>query len=499
MCYRSPLATCEPSDTQEEALKDFRALYNSRLFADIEIQVDDQFIPCHRAVLAQRCKYFHAMFVSNMQESTQKVVKLSGFSFPVIEAIIKFLYTGVLDIPRQSNGNKNNGRMSPEDVRTFNKDTKFPFLMEVLEASDFYGLSSLHKLCTSELINIMNSDSSNLDLAEQVFNVGLKLEILCLQDQACFTIGKELSRCMLCNHDMSHELAKFSSDLKEHLHHVWEECLQQHPILFGKDRELIDCLTISPPPADEIVARVKELITQGANPENVGATHVLCQHWNVISDSQMEIFKELVEVFVDSGCDMNKLNYSDHSPLHIAARQGRISQVKTLLSLGANPHLKCRSHGYTPLQEIVHGFDEQAAILANSSAMLLSPSRLIALKRSAYNTCQQICDVLSHAMRTRPVNVTHDNAQQDQIELNPYFIDRLFKHSELDLSTRVEFDTDNLGVGRKDLDDTLLEFAYPKFASQLDALQMKSQNSGAAVETSEVKKVSTASLKCYQK
>jgi RCC1 and BTB domain-containing protein len=51
-----------------------RALVNDEEFSDVTFLVEDAPVYAHRAILAQRCDHFAAMFRSGMRESVERLV-----------------------------------------------------------------------------------------------------------------------------------------------------------------------------------------------------------------------------------------------------------------------------------------------------------------------------------------------------------------------------------------------------------------------------------------
>ena len=130
----------------------------------------------------------------------------------------------------------------------------------------------------------------------------------------------------------------------------------------------------------------------------------------------------------------------------------------------------------------MHGFDETTTMLVYSGST--AASRMLALKETAYYNMQRVRQILIDAQKQSPPPLT----TKQKLPINAYFIDRLFPHGNLDVTAagRVPFELASVG-GRCELDETLLEFMLPKFASKLERLQQKTESGG--VETTEAKQV----------
>ena len=65
---------------------------------DVTLMVQGQSFPAHRVVLAASCPFFEALFASEMREKEERKVILESFSVAVMEPLLQYLYTGVLEI-----------------------------------------------------------------------------------------------------------------------------------------------------------------------------------------------------------------------------------------------------------------------------------------------------------------------------------------------------------------------------------------------------------------
>ena len=65
---------------------------------DVVLQIDKLQIPSHKAVLAAMSPYFFAMFTGDLVESRQKFVTMKDVDPSIMEALVNFAYTGVVNL-----------------------------------------------------------------------------------------------------------------------------------------------------------------------------------------------------------------------------------------------------------------------------------------------------------------------------------------------------------------------------------------------------------------
>lgn len=62
-------------------------------FCDVVLEVDGQFFPAHRCVLAANSQFFYTLFTSGMKDSNEKHIKLCSVSSSALSIILDFFYT----------------------------------------------------------------------------------------------------------------------------------------------------------------------------------------------------------------------------------------------------------------------------------------------------------------------------------------------------------------------------------------------------------------------
>ncbi len=72
------------------------ALFNP-LLSDVVVSVEGVDIPCHKVILLMRSVYFKAMLTSGLREQVQSRVVLPEVERPVFNAVLRFIYTDMLD------------------------------------------------------------------------------------------------------------------------------------------------------------------------------------------------------------------------------------------------------------------------------------------------------------------------------------------------------------------------------------------------------------------
>ncbi|EFN66398.1 RCC1 and BTB domain-containing protein 1 [Camponotus floridanus] len=86
-------------DVQSNILECSQTLFDDPSTSDFTIQVKNHSIYVHKAILRSRSEYFESMF-RNFKEKDQSILTLpSVYSYTAYKAFLKYLYTGVIDLP----------------------------------------------------------------------------------------------------------------------------------------------------------------------------------------------------------------------------------------------------------------------------------------------------------------------------------------------------------------------------------------------------------------
>jgi len=123
------------SSFSAEYSRQMRALVNDDEFSDVTFLVDDSPVYAHRAILAQRCEHFAAMFRSGMRESVSKTVPIPNISRPIFLLLLEHLYTDSVDV-------------------------EIEHAIELYIASDLYQIERLRDKCCSVVRQNLNAENS---------------------------------------------------------------------------------------------------------------------------------------------------------------------------------------------------------------------------------------------------------------------------------------------------------------------------------------------------
>ena len=112
------------------------AMVNDEEFSDVSFTVEDQPIYAHRALLAQRCEHFAAMFRSGMRESAEKaVIPIPNMSRRVFMLLLEYIYTDSVKIEVDQ-------------------------AIDLFVAADLYQLERLREMCCTVVRRNLNAENS---------------------------------------------------------------------------------------------------------------------------------------------------------------------------------------------------------------------------------------------------------------------------------------------------------------------------------------------------
>lgn len=75
-----------------------RGLVNDDEFSDVTFLIENEPVHAHRAILAQRCEHFAAMFRSGMRESVERTIAIPSISKTVFLLLLEYIYTDSVKI-----------------------------------------------------------------------------------------------------------------------------------------------------------------------------------------------------------------------------------------------------------------------------------------------------------------------------------------------------------------------------------------------------------------
>jgi RCC1 and BTB domain-containing protein len=144
-----------------------RGLVNDEEFADVTFIIEGEGVHAHRAILAQRCEHFAAMFRSGMRESVERTITIPNVSKQVFLLLLEYLYTDSVKI----------------DVE---------YAIDLYITSDLYRLERLRDMCCTVVRRNLSAENAGplLQLASEAHCQVLKdvcmnyILMLCLNRKA---------------------------------------------------------------------------------------------------------------------------------------------------------------------------------------------------------------------------------------------------------------------------------------------------------------------------
>ena len=112
-----------------------KSMVNDEEYSDVTFMIDKEPVYAHRAILAQRCEPFSAMFRSGMRESVEKVIPIPNIRRPVFLLLLEYLYTDTVAV----------------DVDV---------CVELYICADLYDLERLRELCLNAVRRHLNADNA---------------------------------------------------------------------------------------------------------------------------------------------------------------------------------------------------------------------------------------------------------------------------------------------------------------------------------------------------
>ena len=101
-----------------------------RLLFDFKIHIKDDFLPCHKFIVALHSPYVKAMLTSDMAEVAKQETRLDHIDMDIVKIILAYMYT--------------------EDF-SVHKDQ----LMDVITAADYLHMKELTEMCLEEVPSIL--------------------------------------------------------------------------------------------------------------------------------------------------------------------------------------------------------------------------------------------------------------------------------------------------------------------------------------------------------
>lgn len=115
-------------------LKVLNTQRHSGILCDVNLTVDGQKFPAHKAVLAANSRFFLAMFTTEMLEKDKTSASVSAISASAMESLLDFMYTGQIQIHIEN-------------------------VFELLEASNYLFVEKVKKACCQFLQSILDMEN----------------------------------------------------------------------------------------------------------------------------------------------------------------------------------------------------------------------------------------------------------------------------------------------------------------------------------------------------
>lgn len=190
-----------PSDWGASMLYNMQQLRRSGLLCDLTLVAGRRSLPVHKAYIAAASDYFQAMLTSGMQETYQETIELKGVSEVGLEAILDFVYSGVLTLTTDN-------------------------VCDVLTAAAHLQVPPAIQYCSSFLSSVLAVDN-----ALDVLNVARLYSLERVQQSATLFVQRHLLDIIAGGH---HLLMDFT-DLKA--------TLARKNLEFGPEWDIYRCIT----------------------------------------------------------------------------------------------------------------------------------------------------------------------------------------------------------------------------------------------------------------
>jgi len=323
-----------PTQTPNKITQDFEELFTgqnpaSESFSDVTLVCEDQQFKVHKLILAARSEYFRRMFAAGYAESNSKEIKVYDVQPAVMRAVLKFLYTGEVDLrlADAALGFETVGKR----VRTL------PFALAVLEAANQFLLEDLKAKCEHNIGNLL------LSFVEQI-------EVLIVAERAnaqllrefCLSQLKALRRLPLA-------LDEFITEklLPDDIAQLIYETAQIPPLHTQDGRLLVELMR---KPIDLRI--VEKSLNEGANPNKIYGLH------HAVVSGQLEVIKLMLN---HSKSEINTADYKMDSPLNIAVRSLNHEIISLLVNAGANIEQEDKN-GRKPLHNYLKSYNFHRAM-----------------------------------------------------------------------------------------------------------------------------------------
>jgi leucine-zipper-like transcriptional regulator 1 len=122
----------------------FRDMCNNLQYSDIQFIIEGKLIYAHKVIITRLSEHFNSMFASGMKESRETVIEFKDIRYCVFIIILKYFYTGEIEIGAGTEG----------------QEVNVEFIIDVLNTADMLLIDPVRLYCERMLIDKV--DSSNV-------------------------------------------------------------------------------------------------------------------------------------------------------------------------------------------------------------------------------------------------------------------------------------------------------------------------------------------------
>ncbi|GIX85981.1 speckle-type POZ protein [Caerostris extrusa] len=120
---------------------DLESLYTESINCDVNLRVETEIIPVHKAILSARSPVFRAMFSHDIKENASGFIDINDMDMKTLRLVLMYMYTNTL-----------------QDLDGTN-------VQKLYMAADKYELSSLKEQCSSYMLNYITAENAGEILA----------------------------------------------------------------------------------------------------------------------------------------------------------------------------------------------------------------------------------------------------------------------------------------------------------------------------------------------
>ncbi|CAK9058861.1 unnamed protein product [Durusdinium trenchii] len=157
--FDSGVVSSNEASGQQEVCQSLQALLQSGSMADVALKVGSEEIQAHSIILGARSPVFERMFSCPMKEKKDKEVHIQDLEAAPVKALVKYLYTGVVDQTSLDNDN---------------------LALSLLEAAHRYEVPGLVERCVQVIVTRFKVETvaERLEMADMIGSKYFKAQCL---------------------------------------------------------------------------------------------------------------------------------------------------------------------------------------------------------------------------------------------------------------------------------------------------------------------------------